>query len=70
MTGSLVPITNWEEFATQPPYTPYVPLQWIDAKDWGNIIENVHEQIMDEGLKKIGEYNSQDDEGMNESLCN
>ena len=67
MTGSVVPITNWEEFVKQPPYTPYVPLQWIDAKDWGNIIENVHKQIMDEGLKKIGEYNSQffrkDDEG-------
>lgn len=66
-SGSLVSIKNWEEFAKQPSYIPYVPLKWIDVKDWGNIIDNVYDQIIDDGLKTIGDYNSQffhkDDDG-------
>lgn len=65
--GSLVPITNWEEFAKQPVYKPYVPLQWIDVKELDKLIDNVYDQIIDDGLKTIGVYNSQffrkDDEG-------
>jgi hypothetical protein len=36
ISGSLVPITDLEEFLKTPLYKPYIPLSWVNIEDCGD----------------------------------